>query len=108
MGQLQLQTHRLEWLAKTETQSDLILLIQTRTEYFSQLSGRYRWTVYAELSLANPDDLSRSIHRSVEIPVFMQFHHEQDSAVLEEASPTLARELGDMLEAWLRSSESGP
>jgi len=108
LAKLQVQKHRLEWLAQDQGGTDLILLIETHTEYFSQLSGRYRWTVTAELSLADPEDLTTSIHRSVEIPVFMQFHHEREAAVLEQASPALERELSTLLDAWLSAAEARP
>ena len=88
--------------------ADLKLLIQTRAEYFSQLSGRYRWVVHAELSLTEPDNLAGGIQRRIQIPVFVQFHHQRDAAVLQQASPALARELGDMLEDWIHSTESQP
>jgi hypothetical protein len=107
LDRLHAPTHQLEWLSQAAEDSDLVLLIETRAEFFSNIGGRYRWTVDAELSLADPQDLSRAIHRSVEIPVFMQFHHEQDLEVLTVASPVLSRELGLVLEDWLGDPPRG-
>ena len=87
-------------LAEKHPTSDLVLVIQTKAEYFAQMTGRYRWVVTAQLVLADPDNLSRTIEDTVEIPVFMQFHHERDEAVLEAAVPALEQVVVKMFQSW--------
>jgi hypothetical protein len=94
---------QLALLAEDAEDTELIVLIHTRVEFFSLLVGRYRWTVQATLAVADPEDPSTHLERTVEIPVFLPFHHQQEAEALEAATPALARELGSLLDSWLRT-----
>ena len=96
----QFPVQRAQLLAEHHPTSDLVLIIQTRAEYFAQMTGRYRWVVTAHLVLADPQNLSRIIEDTVEIPVFMQFHHERDDAVLDAAIPALEQVVVKMFQSW--------
>ena len=99
----QFPVQRAHLLAENHPESDLVLVIQTKAEYFAQMQGRYRWVVTAHLVLTDPQALSRTIEETVEIPVFMQFHHERDEAVLESAVPALEQVVVKMFQSWQRA-----
>jgi hypothetical protein len=103
LGQFQVVQRQLTRLAEDSEDTDLIVLLHTRVEFFSLMVGRYRWTVQATLAVADPDDPSTHLERTVEIPVFLPFHHQQEAEALEAATPALARELGYLLDSWLRT-----
>ena len=107
LGQFQVVQRQLARLAEDADDTELIVLIHTRVEFFSLLVGRYRWTVQATLAVADPADPSTHLERTVEIPVFLPFHHQQEAAALEAATPALARELGSLLDSWLRTPTQG-
>ncbi len=93
--------HRLTWFAGENRGVDLILLVELHPRYFSLLSGRYRWTVDATLTLADPADLESAVTSEVKFPIFMDFHHEREEEVLEASVPLLERHLGFLLDEYL-------
>lgn len=93
--------HRLTWLAGELRGADLLLLVELSPRYFSLLSGRYRWTVDATLTLADPADLESAVTTEVKFPIFMDFHHEREEEVLDASIPLLERHLGFLLDEYL-------
>ena len=51
-----------------------LLLVETQAQFFSQLEGRFRWTVDVQLHLLGVD--GTAYNRSFSVPVFHQFHHQ--------------------------------
>ena len=100
-----LSRHRLIWLANQPGEAELVLLLDARADFFAQMIGRYRWLVRAELVLADPTNLDQAITRQLEVPVFLQYHHLREADALEAATPTLMREFGTMLDAWILTPE---
>jgi hypothetical protein len=93
--------HRLTWLASERSSSEQLLLIELSPRYFSLLSGRYRWTVDATLTLATPSHLESAVTTEVKFPIFMDFHHEREEEVLAASIPLLERHLGFLLDEYL-------
>lgn len=93
--------HRLRYLAEQNRGSDLVLLVQTEPRYFSLLSGRYRWTVDADLALAPANDPANAVMRHTRIPVFLEFHHEREEEALQAAGPMVERQLRRLLDEGL-------
>jgi len=91
--------HRLDWLS--EQGGDLVVLVETHPRYFSLLSGRYRWTVDATLSICPGGNLDETVTTDVSFPIFMEFHHEREEEVLAAAAPVLERHLGHLLDEVL-------
>lgn len=73
-----------------------LLLVETETAYYSELSGRFRWTVHTTLTL-EPAGLTDTF----DVPVFLQFAHEKEPEAVEAAAPTIARHVGELLDGWL-------
>ncbi len=96
---------RLTWFADEYRAADLVLLVELHPRYFSLLSGRYRWTVDATLTLANPSDLEAAVTTEVKFPIFMDFHHEKEPEVLIASVPLLERHLGFLLDEYLGGLE---
>jgi hypothetical protein len=93
--------HRLDWLAERHGDDDLLLLIEIQPRFFSLLSGRYRWTVEATLSLMPRGKLEETVTATAQFPVFMEFHHEREPAVLSAAAAILERHVGYLLDEVL-------
>ena len=78
-----------------------LLLIETSAEFFSQLNGRFRWTVSCKLTLVSADN-SRLI-REFTTPVFHQFHHEREAEAIVAAEEVIRQQLRGLIEDYLRS-----
>jgi len=75
-----------------------LLLVETRPVYYSELNGQYRWTVDVSITLGGASAL---YSRNFEVPVFLRYHHEREADAVNAASPVVARQVGEMLDAWL-------
>jgi hypothetical protein len=75
-----------------------VLLVETRPVYYSELNGQYRWTVGVVVTLAGAET---PYTRSFDVPVFLQYHHEREDEAVNAASPVVARQVGEVLDAWL-------
>jgi fructose-specific component phosphotransferase system IIB-like protein len=93
--------HRLEHVAAQAGGAELLLLVETTVAYYSQMNGRYRWTVEVDATISPADDLSQAFAARFSVPVFLEHYHEKEAAALEAAAPLLERRLGALLDAYL-------
>ena len=93
--------HRLAWLAENAGGAKLLFLVQTEVEFYSQLSGRYRWTVKVTASVADASKPEEAVTSEFTVPVFLQFHHEREPEALEAAQPVIERQVGYLLDEYL-------
>ena len=93
--------HRLALLSDVSTDTDLLFLVETTVAYYSQINGRYRWTVEVDATISPRDDLSQAFSAHFQVPVFLEHYHEKEAAALEAAVPLLERRLGALLDAYL-------
>ena len=77
-----------------------LLLIETQAQFYSQLEGRFRWTVDVRMHLHTAEDMVFS--RVFSVPVFHQFHHQREKESLEAAESQILRELNQMLDDYVR------
>ena len=77
-----------------------LLLIETQAQFFSQLEGRFRWTVEAQISLHTAG--GEVFQKAMSIPVFHQFHHQREEASLEAAREQILRSLDRILDDYIR------
>lgn len=100
-GARRTESQRLAWMTERTGASPAILLIETRAEFYSQMNGRYRWTVEVRSSLrstAHPEQLASD---SFSVPVFLDFDHEREEAAIAAAIPVIQHHLDVMVDAWL-------
>lgn len=89
---------RLGWLVEHHPTPELYLLVEAEARYYSQLEGRYRWTVEVHSALAPRQNLDGALSSQIEVPVFLQFHHEREAAALEAAAPVIQRQVEALLD----------
>lgn len=85
---------RLAHLAEGSPDAEAIALVETRATFYSQLSGRYRWTVSAKLSLAKHAALEQPLSSDLEQAVFLDLENEREHEALASARGRLADEAG--------------
>ena len=77
-----------------------LLVVETQAQFFSQLEGRFRWTVEAQISLhASGGEV---FQKTLSIPVFHQFHHQREKESLEAAQEQILRSLDRILDDYIR------
>ncbi len=93
--------HRLALIADVSSDTDLLFLVETTAAYYSQMNGRYRWTVDVDATISPRGDLSEAFSAQFQVPVFLEHYHEKEAAALEASVPLLERRLGALLDAYL-------
>ena len=93
--------HRLALIADVSTDTDLLMLVETTVAYYSQMNGRYRWTIQVDATISPRNDLSQAFSANFQVPVFLEHYHEKEAAALEAGIPLLERRLGALLDAYL-------
>lgn len=92
---------RLGWLDDRAEDTELLLLVESEVSFYSQLSGRYRWTVEVTATLAPAADPAQGVTEVYQVPVFLQFHHQREAEALEEAAPVIARKVALLVDGYL-------
>ncbi len=92
---------RLARLAQVAHHADLLLLVETFPRYYSQLGGRFRWTVQVRLTLARKTALGDALSDDFTVPVFLDYPHQHERAALASAAASIGRELSSRLDDFL-------
>lgn len=100
---------RLRHAAKLVPNASHVLLVETQARFFSQLSGRYRWSVYFKATLAQRNEDSRNMAaplltlgvKTFEQPVTLTYEHEKEIEAIGAAMPELARQTAYLMDSHL-------
>jgi hypothetical protein len=93
--------HRLALVAEQAGGAELILLVETEVAFYSQMNGRFRWTVDVDATISPKDDLTQAFSAHFQVPVFLDHVHEREVEALSFAAPMLERRMGALLDAYL-------
>ncbi|MGI5862227.1 MAG: alpha-amylase family glycosyl hydrolase [Myxococcales bacterium] len=88
-------------------EAPLTLLVETKSVFFSQLNGRYRWMVYTRLSIAKKDGSTEPMTVSMDQSAFVDFEHQREAAAVEAVSGEIANRVGALLDDFLGSTLEG-
>ena len=83
---------------RIQSMSSPCLLLETKATFFSLLDGRFRWEVEASYTLRDGDSIYT---KTIQIPVFLQYHHQRESEAILEAQIPLLRTLDTLLNEYL-------
>lgn len=98
---------RLTALSRKAGDAPLVLLVETSAAFYSQLSGRYRWTVDTRLTLAPTADLARGSSVEVQDPAFLFYDHQREDEAISEVAARVGRQLGALSEEALLTGWPG-
>ena len=83
----------------------LALLVETQATYFSELSGRYRWTVDAKLTAGKKTAPAEAVSRQSSFPAILQFEHEKEPEAIISVDTLIARRAASMFDAFITLQE---
>ena len=92
---------RFERVAQLAGAAQNTLLVETRAQYYSQLNGRYRWTVYVKLSMAKAGAVIPGSETSFTVPVLLSYDHQREKEALAYAANTIAKKLGKEIDTFI-------
>ena len=100
---------RLKWL--TEGGGAHVVLLEARTSYYDQINGLYRWTVSFKASMVGAGE-DFPVDATFEVPVFLQFHHQEGMEALDAARDVARKRVGRLVDTVLGagdgSARAGP
>ena len=95
-GSLRETGARMSHLATLAQGADFLLLCETRAAFFSQLNGKYKWQVFAKLSVARTAEPAKALSAEVEFPALLDFDHEREAEALLAVVKVLAYRAGQV------------
>ena len=93
-------SRRSQILAQTAENSQILLINEVETEFYSVLSGRYRWNVNVKLSiydLATGDTLNDNFT----IPAVLMYAHEKGDDAIRSVSAEIQRHVGSLIDKFM-------
>lgn len=93
-------SRRSQILAQTAENSQILLINEIETEFYSVLSGRYRWNVNVKLSiydLTTGDTLSDVFT----IPAVLMYAHEKGDDAIQSVSAEIQRHVGSLVDKFM-------
>ena len=87
--------------------SPMVVLVEASTRYDSVLAGRYRWTVFAKVTVADRQNPRQSVTRSFSVPVILEYDHEEAGDALADAARSVSAELGKVIDSYVASYGAG-
>jgi glycosidase len=87
--------------ALAASDAPIVLVVETKVVFYSQLSGRYRWMVYAKIAAATREHPGAPSAAEFDQPTFVEYDHEREPEVLGVAAPSLAERVGRVVDALL-------
>lgn len=103
-GRLKDSRLRFERLAAAADGATLVLLVELQASFFSQLQGRYRWTVSTRLSAGRTQG-ELPAQESFEQPAFVDFNHEREPEAIGAAASEIATRAGALFDSFLSARE---
>ncbi len=97
---------RVNALHDLANQSNYLVLTEISTEYFSPLSGRYRWNVNAKMTIVDTRT-QETLTQSFTLPAVLMYSHETGADAIESVQPELERRLGALVDQFLKGLTSG-
>jgi hypothetical protein len=99
-SQLRSTSRRFDYL-RAHTEAPLVLLVETKPSFFSQLGGRYRWTVLARVTGQPRREGSTPASADLSEAVVLVFDHEREPHAVSQAAARIAERTGIVLDELL-------
>jgi len=107
-GAVRDSNRRLEQVAAV-ADSDVVMLIETRADFYSQLSGRYRWNVTTKLTVAARSDLAAAEAETLDLAAVLSYAHEVESDAVASLKNDIAKRAGRLFDRFFEGrATQGP
>jgi hypothetical protein len=87
---------------RLDTDAHLLVLVEAEARWFSQMAGRYRWTVDVDVTLGELGATVGGTHERFQVPVALLFDHQREPEAIVEATTVIERRVGEVVDTWLR------
>lgn len=98
---------RSQSMKKLRPEADVLVLVELKAVFYSQLGGRYRWDVKANISLTDPNS-HLTLTDNFSLPAVLMFAHEKGDTAINTVKEEIARRLGSILDSYMRGKDVAP
>ena len=98
--------HRAAALVEAGKTSGLLVLVEAKATFYSQLRGQNRWVVRVEATAVLPGSPENAIVRRFDVPVFLNYTHQREPEALASAGPTISRRVERLVRDALSLAEA--
>ena len=99
---------RLAKVVDLSSAAPIVVLVETKALFFSQLNGRYKWTVATRVTIADPRTSDKAQDIELEHSAILDFDHERESEALSRVAPLVADRVGVLLDRFLAGHQEFP
>ncbi len=92
---------RLQALAESCPEAEVVALVETRALFYSLLSGGYRWTVYVKISVGDRESPAGALSREFDLPAVLSYAHEKEVEAIDAVSDAIARKVAQAVDDHL-------
>ena len=86
--------------------ANYLVLTEVSTEFYSALSGRYRWDVHAKMTITDVRT-HETLTQSVTLPAVLMYSHENGEDAINAVKAELERRMGTLVDQFLRNLTKG-
>ena len=86
--------------------ANYLVLTEISTEFYSVLSGRYRWDVHAKMTITDVHT-HESLTQNVTLPAVLMYSHENGEDAINAVKIDLERRLGALVDQFLKKLTTG-
>ena len=108
LGRMRATSARLTAVAKGAVDAPYVLLVELKPAFYSQMNGRYRWTVDLKATVAPRGDLAAAVSTSAQLPAFLLYDHERDAAAITAVDGLIADRVSALVDDFLASRQPSP
>lgn len=86
--------------------ANYLVLTEISTEFYSALSGRYRWDVHAKMTITDVRT-HETLTQSVTLPAVLMYSHENGEDAINAVKADLERRMGTLVDQFLKNLTTG-
>lgn len=101
-----LPNHRAAALVDANGASALLVLVEAKATFYSQLRGQNRWVVNVEATAVSPKSPENALVRRFDVPVFLNYTHQREAEALVSAGPMISRRVERLVRDALTLAET--
>ena len=100
-GEIRDTDRRIQLFKKMANSSDILVLVELKADYYSVLSGRYRWNVNVHVTVYDPLDNSR-ISDEFTLPAALLYQHQTGEDAIDSVKDEIYRKIGGIVDQFMK------
>lgn len=93
---------RFQYVASLAPDAPLVLLVEARASFFAQISGRFRWDVFTQLTAGRGTSaMGEPLNARQELDAVLPFDHAREKEAVALVADDIAKQAGELFDSFL-------